>query len=118
MRVYAVAWTRPSMPITILTKRKQEALNEGENPVYAKEKLGHSSIKITVDIFGHILKNGHDYNPRKGLAGDNVEICTVVASKKGACLGIICDAKLDIFAQGLKKADNRDHRCMGQVNVS
>ena len=24
-------------------------------PVYVKEQLGHSSIKITVDIYGHLI---------------------------------------------------------------
>ena len=27
-------------------------LNNGESPVYVKEQLGHSSIQITVDIYG------------------------------------------------------------------
>ena len=26
---------------------------QGESPAYVKEQLGHSSIKITVDIYGH-----------------------------------------------------------------
>jgi integrase len=28
-------------------------LMQGESPVYVKEQLGHSSIKVTVDIYGH-----------------------------------------------------------------
>lgn len=28
-------------------------LSNGESPVYVKEQLGHSSIKMTVDIYGH-----------------------------------------------------------------
>jgi integrase len=28
-------------------------LSNGESPVYVKEQLGHSSIQITVDIYGH-----------------------------------------------------------------
>jgi integrase len=31
-------------------------LSEGESPVYVKEMLGHSSIQITVDIYGHWIK--------------------------------------------------------------
>jgi integrase len=27
----------------------------GESPAYAKEQLGHSSIKITVDVYGHFI---------------------------------------------------------------
>jgi integrase len=28
-------------------------LMQGESPVYVKDQLGHSSIKMTVDIYGH-----------------------------------------------------------------
>lgn len=31
-------------------------LSEGESPVYVKEQLGHSSIKTTVDIYGHWIQ--------------------------------------------------------------
>ncbi len=27
----------------------------GESPVYVKEQLGHSSIKMTVDVYGHLI---------------------------------------------------------------
>jgi integrase len=30
-------------------------LTQGETPVYVKEQLGHSSIQITVDIYGHLI---------------------------------------------------------------
>jgi integrase len=30
-------------------------LQNGESPVYVKEQLGHSSIKMTVDIYGHLI---------------------------------------------------------------
>jgi len=30
-------------------------LLNGESPVYVKDQLGHSSIKITVDIYGHLI---------------------------------------------------------------
>jgi len=30
-------------------------LSNGESPVYVKEQLGHSSIQITVDIYGHLI---------------------------------------------------------------
>ncbi len=30
-------------------------LMSGESPVYVKEQLGHSSIKITVDVYGHFI---------------------------------------------------------------
>jgi len=30
-------------------------LSNGESPVYVKEQLGHSSIKMTVDMYGHLI---------------------------------------------------------------
>ena len=30
-------------------------LQQGESPVYVKEQLGHSSIDVTVDIYGHLI---------------------------------------------------------------
>ena len=27
----------------------------GESPVYVKEQMGHSSIKVTVDSYGHLV---------------------------------------------------------------
>ena len=30
-------------------------LGNGESPVYVKEQLGHSSIQMTVDIYGHLI---------------------------------------------------------------
>ena len=30
-------------------------LMAGESPAYVKEQLGHSSIKVTVDVYGHFI---------------------------------------------------------------
>jgi len=30
-------------------------LSRGESPVYVKEQLGHSSIQMTVDVYGHLI---------------------------------------------------------------
>ena len=30
-------------------------LQNGESPVYVKEQMGHSSIQVTVDIYGHLI---------------------------------------------------------------
>ena len=30
-------------------------LQNGENLMYVKEQLGHSSIQVTVDIYGHLI---------------------------------------------------------------
>jgi len=34
-------------------------LSNGESPVYVKEQLGHSSIQITVDIYGHLIPSSN-----------------------------------------------------------
>ena len=34
-------------------------LQQGESPVYIKEQLGHSSIQITVDLYGHLIPGGN-----------------------------------------------------------
>jgi integrase len=30
-------------------------IQNGESLAYAKEQLGHSSIKVTVDVYGHLV---------------------------------------------------------------
>jgi integrase len=32
---------------------------QGESPVYVKEQMGHSSIQVTVDIYGHLISGGN-----------------------------------------------------------
>jgi len=32
---------------------------QGESPVYVKDQLGHSSIKMTVDIYGHWISGAN-----------------------------------------------------------
>jgi integrase len=34
-------------------------LSNGESPVYVKEKLGHFSIQMTVDIYGHLIPSSN-----------------------------------------------------------
>jgi len=34
-------------------------LQNGENPVYVKEQMGHCSIQVTVDLYGHLLPGGN-----------------------------------------------------------
>jgi len=34
-------------------------LSNGESPVYVKEQLGHSSIQMTVDIYGHLIPSSN-----------------------------------------------------------
>jgi len=34
-------------------------LQNGESPVYVKEQMGHSSIQVTVDLYGHLIPGGN-----------------------------------------------------------
>lgn len=34
-------------------------LSDGQSPVYVKEQFGHSSIQITVDIYGHLIPSSN-----------------------------------------------------------
>ena len=34
-------------------------LQQGESPAYVKDQLGHHSIQITVDIYGHLFPGGN-----------------------------------------------------------
>jgi integrase len=34
-------------------------LQNGESPAYVKEQMGHSSIQVTVDIYGHLVPDGN-----------------------------------------------------------
>ncbi|NLC70672.1 MAG: site-specific integrase [Desulfuromonadaceae bacterium] len=36
-----------------------QLLANGESPVYVKEQMGHSSIQMTVDIYGHLIPNSN-----------------------------------------------------------
>jgi len=39
-------------------------LQQGESPQYVQSQLGHSSIQVTVDIYGHLIpgaNNHHQY---------------------------------------------------------
>ena len=36
-----------------------QLLSNGESPVYVKEQLGHSSIQMTVDIYGHLIPSSN-----------------------------------------------------------
>jgi len=32
-------------------------IEQGENIYYVQRQMGHSSIQVTIDIYGHLLKN-------------------------------------------------------------
>jgi integrase len=35
-------------------------INQGEHPKYIQNQMGHSSIKVTMDVYGHLME---DTNP-------------------------------------------------------
>jgi integrase len=39
-------------------------LQNGENPVYVKEQMGHCSIQVTVDVYGHLIPGGNKHAGR------------------------------------------------------
>lgn len=34
-------------------------LSNGQSPQYVREQVGHSSISITVDVYGHMIPTGN-----------------------------------------------------------
>ena len=56
-------------------------IGNGESLAYVKEQLGHSSIQITVDTYGHLIPgaNRHAVNRLAGILGPPVDLTT----KKG-----------------------------------
>ena len=34
-------------------------LQNGESPVYVKDQMGHCSISVTVDLYGHLIPGGN-----------------------------------------------------------
>jgi len=50
-------------------------IQQGESLTYIRDQLGHSSIQMTVDIYGHLVPGGNiqavdklDDNPSEGLS--------------------------------------------------
>jgi integrase len=49
-------------------------IKQGEHPKYIQGQLGHSSIKVTMDTYGHFMEDtNHEAAKRLGIAifGDN-----------------------------------------------
>jgi len=55
-------------------------LQQGESPVYVKEQLGHSSIQITVDCYGHLIPGGN----KQAVDRLDTPIAQSVVEKKSA----------------------------------
>ena len=45
------------------------AIEQGENIYYVQRQMGHSSIQVTVDIYGHLLKT---HNPDAAAKTDHL----------------------------------------------
>jgi len=52
---------------------------QGESPAYVKDQLGHSSIKMTVDIYGHWFP-GANRQAVNRLPGLRIPIATAIAA--------------------------------------
>lgn len=50
-------------------------LQNGESPTYVKEQLGHSSIKVTVDTYGHFIPGAN-----RAAVDKLDEICNLLAT--------------------------------------
>jgi len=40
-------------------------IDQGEKPKYIQEQLGHSSINITFDIYGHLMDDSNQESARR-----------------------------------------------------
>ncbi|MGA7103947.1 MAG: site-specific integrase [Candidatus Deferrimicrobiaceae bacterium] len=45
-------------------------IQNGENLVYVKDQAGHSSIKVTVDIYGHLIPGKDRLSNTQEMKGD------------------------------------------------
>ena len=52
-------------------------LSNGQSPVYVKEQLGHSSIQMTVDIYGHLIPSSN--RDAVNQLDQDAPICTLSA---------------------------------------
>lgn len=65
-------------------------IDQGKNPKYIQNQLGHSSIQVTMDIYGRLLKNVNQEAASRlgkvvlGSTGEDDGSKMVAAHKKGA----------------------------------
>ncbi len=55
-------------------------IQNGESLTYVKEQMGHSSIRITVDIYGHLVPGAN----RQAVANLDDDVNSLTAKKQGA----------------------------------
>lgn len=54
-RLLRVAGLRSLKPHALRHTYASLPLQDGESPAYVKEQMGHSSIQVTVDVYGHFI---------------------------------------------------------------
>jgi Phage integrase family len=60
-------------------------LQNGESPAYVKEQMGHHSIKVTVDIYGHLVPGANrDAVDRLDVTGRNPGATARTGQEAGA----------------------------------
>ena len=72
-------------------------LSQGMSPVYVKEQLGHSSIQITVDIYGHWIQSRKETGVN--ILDDIAPVCAPSPSfrpKRLKCLRVVPKARLEL----------------------
>jgi integrase len=55
-------------------------IQNGESLAYVKDQLGHSSIKMTVDVYGHLVPGANRQAVNRLPAIDSIKVLSVVAS--------------------------------------
>jgi integrase len=97
-RVLAKAGIRENKVHSTRHSYASQLLSRGTSPVYVKEQLGHSSISITVDIYGKWLKN-KDRNIVNILDSSN----TLQSTAKGCVEGADHGKKDALFRKSTKE---------------
>ena len=54
-----IHWNSKYIQVQRAFRNGRILLTNGESPVYVKEQLGHSSIQMTVDIYGHLIPSSN-----------------------------------------------------------
>lgn len=64
-------------------------LQNGESPAYVKEQMGHSSIKVTVDTYGHLIPGSNKAAvDRLDTTGRNPRATTMEPRTKGIAANV------------------------------
>jgi len=55
----ALQWGDIDWQQCLIDVRRNYTHQNGESPVYVKDQMGHSSIQVTVDLYGHLIPGGN-----------------------------------------------------------